>query len=295
VSGGGEGAPAAVVPVAPSRECVGCGFDVVGLGLHAMCPECELPVRKTCGRWMLREDVGRGRRFVWSAWFVSAGVVLPVVLIGFMIFAEFFGSLWPWVRDLQHAVDGDVLGVSFFWLVSAILATSVLLLSSAACAPWWMRAGAVLAAVLPTVWVSMTQMDLFFQSQLGWVILFAGPALFAAAIVHLLMTLSWSLRSVAGACDRYSAMASTKWLYLGSKLWCGFGVVPVFGAILLLNIDFDNQTPLVSFVERSLELFSLMVFLPATVAVVVYAIVNWVRVLRAVRREMEFGCYAELK
>ncbi len=160
-----------------------------------------------------------------------------------------------------------------------------------------MRAGSVLAALLPAVWVSkiMIQMGQFFQSQFGWVILFAGPALFAAAIMHLAMTLSWSLRSVAGACDQYSVMVSTKRLYLGSKLWCGFGVLLVFGAILLLNIAFDNQTALASFFERSLQLFSLAVFLPATVVIVVYAIVNWVRVLRAVRREMEFGCYAELK
>jgi len=295
VSGGGEGAPAGLVPVAPSRECVGCGFDVVGRRVDAKCPECELPVRKTCGRWMLREDVGRGRRVVWSAWCLVVGVGLPVVMLGFLIFADFFGSLWPWVNALVHAVDGDVFGVSFFWVVCVCLALSLHLLANAARAPFWMRAGSVLGTLLPAVWISILQTEVRY-SQIGSTLQSAWPILMAVAIVLHSMAHAWSLREVAGVCDRYLAMASTKRLYLVTKLWCCLGVVPAFGALLLLfAVSYFDSSRGASFMWRVLLLFSLTVLLPATLAVVVYAIMNWVRVLRAVRREMEFGCYAELK
>lgn len=295
MSGGGEGALAGVVPVAPSRECIGCGFDVVGLGLHAMCPECELPVRKTCERWMLREDVGRGRRFVWSAWFVLAGVVLPVVLIGFMIFADIFGSQWPWLYDLKYMMNPLAFALIFFWTVSTCFASSLMLLASAARAPWWVCAGGMLGALLPVIWFSISESGIR-SSQYGSTFRSTGSIMLGVAIVLFSMAFARSLRGVAGACDRYSAIASTKRMYWVTKFWCGFGVVPTFGGLLLMGaVSYFGFSSAIFVVGRPLLLFSVMVLLPATVAIVVYAIVNWVRVLRAVRREMEFGCYAELK
>lgn len=291
----GEGATENAVGVAPSRECVGCGFDVVGLALHAKCPECELPVRKTCERGLLREDVGRGRCFVWSAWFLVAGVALPVLLIGFMIFADFFGSVWYWVNDLKYVMNRFTFGISFFWVVCGCLSASVLLLANAARAPWWIRVGGVLGAFLPAVWVTILESGILSDEHTSALRL-AGPIPFVVAFVLLAVAIAWCLRGVGAACDRYTAMASTRRLYLLTKLWCGFGVVPAVGALLYLIAVIENKPSLLRFiVGRSLSPFSVMVLLPATLAIVVYAIVNWVRVLRAVRREMEFGCYAELK
>lgn len=67
-------------PVAPSRQCIGCGFDVIGIAMDGMCSECQRPVRETVNRPMLRRYPGRARWVQLGAWLILADLALTIIL-----------------------------------------------------------------------------------------------------------------------------------------------------------------------------------------------------------------------
>ena len=75
-----SGAAASPTPVAPSRQCVGCGFDVMGIAMDGVCSECQKPVRETVLRPMLRDNPRWARWVQLGAWMVLTDLALTIIL-----------------------------------------------------------------------------------------------------------------------------------------------------------------------------------------------------------------------
>lgn len=266
-------------PVAPSRQCVGCGFDVMGIAMDGVCSECQKPVRETVDRRLLRESPKRCRSAVAGASILIFGissVVLTVVTSVALLFIKIDISKWTNAHPVTTgctmlsliplaAVSAWLLMAASLWPIRTRLAwlgaTIVLPLSL-------VLVGAVLRVFLPAPHRSW--FDAVFPCFLFGVISLAIPLIRAAASVSL-------------GTDNHALQRTASRVRVLCIPWTLLAIVVCLG---LVSVD-ALLPPLQTRTERqvaSITIISLMIVIGCYLVYVTYFMVWLIRAVVAERR-----------
>jgi hypothetical protein len=230
-------------PVSGHRECMGCGFDLVGLKRSAKCPECERPVARTLDVPLLRERAGAARRALTGLWIVTGTCIAgPGVVMSLALLANFFSLSWAIEWLMEYVLPWAALAalLTGSWLVA-------LAMPRRTPARRWCLAGAWVWVVVIGLTISVLAMDAMLQQ--SW----SSPAHSAA---RLLIALQWcasalcvllgaqalllpmACGAVARHIDRYHLRTQTRRYRMLSMMLLlpGATVAAVMLAVLLLEL-----------------------------------------------------------
>lgn len=283
-----SGAAASPTPVAPSRQCVGCGFDVMGIAMDGVCSECQKPVRETVLRSMLRESRRSSRRVVLGSRLLFFALMSLMLLLLMLAVEDIAGIAWASAAFDQHpALDWALMLV----LLSLNAAGGVLLMRSSR---WAMstQVAFALATMMPASLRFMTEW--FWNSPGSEHKMLYLMIMIAANAVCLFLTytfLSWVVYASSLACDSFSLHSHAKRLRTATLIWGPAAAILLitFGAAGLYGGSDPSLRALLDLAIQAASVFGVAIVLPLSVSLSCYALFVLTRLAKAAKAEANFA------
>lgn len=289
VDGASDGAVPAV-PVtpearAPHRQCIGCGYDVVGLPVDGPCTECGRPVRETVDRFMLRSEptaaagVRRARIGFYGILAVLSVLIalLAIAIVSLVVPQVEVGQFVDKIGPERIAVT-----------LCTITAISMGLVTGGLCiAPRARRLGRVAVGLVMPILAFPWTMTIAGE--------FAVPDNVRASLVGvgllalggMALVFARAVRTTTLACDDFLFCQRVRrwtWVIGAWALLVAFPGATLIGGLVISNTYLGDAN--LRWLELAFRFYSLGVMLPLTVISIATALLLTMRVLKVAKTEL---------
>lgn len=289
VDGTSNGAVPAASPApearAPHRQCIGCGYDVVGLPLNGPCTECGRPVRETVDRFMLRSEptAAASIRRARIGFYGMLGVLVSLVtLIVLAIFSA--SSQTPTIDRLIQQIGPETLVLT----ISTCATLAAAMITSGLCMTRTTRR-------LRPVALGLTPLILAFP----WIVNLTTPRVtsehIAVACFSMMMVAIGTLaaifvravRSTALSCDDFKFLTLARrwsWVIIA---WIALAAAPIAALIWLMFLTRDEaDMNIMIWLSRVIQFYFVLVALPLSLIALLTALLLTFRTLRVAKVEL---------